>query len=116
MPLQNDLIEWVTMDPTRAERPAKLIPIHLLRALLGERNRGQITALQASTALEAYATAKGYTDGPGLPAGVTTQLNGLLTALGNATVTAQEILDVLALNEAGLIYTTDAAVRTRFGL
>jgi len=115
MALANDLVEWITMDPTRTDRTHKLVGIHHLRAIIAERQRGQITLQEAQDTLLALAQRRGYA-GQTLPAAVSTQVAALISAINSALLSEQELFDVLALNEVGSIYITGAAVGTRLGL
>lgn len=79
------------------------IPAHAFYALVAEVLRGKITAVQAKNAL-------------GLNAAEAIEVQTLVSTVQTAGMKSDEIDQILLLADARLIYTTAAALKTRFGV
>ncbi len=79
------------------------ISVHQFMALLAERKRNRVTNQQVIDIL-------------GLDDQEQTELLAVWAKVNNNSLTATELHDVLLLAEAGMAYTTVAALRTRLGV
>ncbi len=80
-----------------------MIAIHQFMAAVAEFKRGRVTAGQIATAFN-------------LNAGEQTEVGVLRDRVTADLLTADEIHDVVLLAQAGLAYTTEASLKTRFGV
>lgn len=79
------------------------IAIHQFMAAMAEFRRGRVTAAQIATAFN-------------LDAAEQAEVTTLRARVTSDALTAAEIHDVGLLAESGLAYTTEAAMKTRFGV